>query len=132
VLLVADNCEHVVAAAGELLAALARDVPELCVLATSREPFGTDVEQVFVLEPLALPGGSEPEDVRAAPAGRLCLDRARAASPMFSLDRASAPYVATICARVDGLPLAIELAAPGCAISASWSSLTGCGTSYPA
>jgi predicted ATPase/DNA-binding CsgD family transcriptional regulator len=111
VLLVADNCEHVVAAAGELLAALARDVPGLRVLATSREPFGTGVEQVFVLEPLALPGGSEPEDVRAAPAGRLFLDRAQAASPMFRLDQASAPYIATICARLDGLPLAIELAA---------------------
>jgi predicted ATPase/DNA-binding CsgD family transcriptional regulator len=111
VLLIADNCEHVVATAGELLTALARDVPELRVLATSREPFGTDAEQVFVLEPLALPGGSEPGDVRAAPAGRLFLDRARAASPMFRLDHASAPYVAAICARLDGLPLAIELAA---------------------
>src|SRR5262249_32689173 len=59
----------------------------------------------------AVPGGSEPEDVRAAPAGRLFLDRARAASPMFRLDQASAPHVATICARLDGLPLAIELAA---------------------
>ena len=110
-LLIADNCEHVLDPAGELLGALARGVPGLRVLATSREPLGLDAEQVLELGPLAVPSGPRPDDVRRSAAGLLFLDRARAAAPRFRLDEAAAPHVAAICRRLDGLPLAIELAA---------------------
>ncbi len=110
-LLVVDNCEHVLGAAGEVLGSLARGVPGLRVLATSREPLGLDVEHVLALRPLGLPAGPGVQDVRASEAGQLFLDRALAASPRFRLDEASAPHVAAICRRLDGLPLAIELAA---------------------
>ena len=111
VLLVVDNCEHVLGPAGEVLGSLARGVPGLRVLATSREPLGLDVEHVLALRPLGLPARSGAADVRASEAGQLFLDRALAASPRFGLDEASAPHVAAICRRLDGLPLAIELAA---------------------
>ena len=111
VLLVVDNCEHVLGPAGEVLGSLARGVLGLRVLATSREPLGLDAEHVLALRPLGLPAGSGAQDVRASEAGQLFLDRALAASPRFRLDEASAPHVAAICRRLDGLPLAIELAA---------------------
>jgi predicted ATPase/DNA-binding CsgD family transcriptional regulator len=111
VLLVVDNCEHVLGPAGEVLGSLARGVLGLRVLATSREPLGLDVEHVLALRPLGLPAGFGAQDVRASEAGQLFLDRALAASPRFRLDEASAPHVAAICHRLDGLPLAIELAA---------------------
>ena len=69
-LLVADNCEHVLGPAGEVLGSLARGVPGLRVLATSREPLGLDVEHVLALRPLGLPAGSGAQDVRASEAGR--------------------------------------------------------------
>jgi predicted ATPase/DNA-binding CsgD family transcriptional regulator len=111
VLLVIDNCEHVAGAAGEVLGALAGSVPGLRVLATSRTPLGVPAEHVLPVRPLEVPTGTTPEDVRACAAGQLFLDRALAASPRFGLDEASAPYVAAICRRLDGLPLAIELGA---------------------
>jgi predicted ATPase/DNA-binding CsgD family transcriptional regulator len=111
VLLVIDNCEHVAAAAAAALGALARAVPGLHLLATSREPLGIDAENVLALAPLGLPAGSHLEDVLASAAGQLFLDRARAASSRFRPDDTCAPHVAAICRRLDGLPLAIELAA---------------------
>ena len=110
-LLVVDNCEHVADAAGDVLGALAGGIPGLRVLATSRTPLGVDAEHVLPVRPLGVPAGTTPEDVRACAAGQLFLDRALAASPQFCLDEASAPYVGAICRRLDGLPLAIELAA---------------------
>jgi predicted ATPase/DNA-binding CsgD family transcriptional regulator len=110
-LLVADNCEHVADAAADALGALVRGIPALHVLATSRMPFGLDAERVVPLRPLPLPAGTTLQEVRASAAGRLFLDRALAASPRFRVDQASAPHVAAICRRLDGLPLAIELAA---------------------
>jgi predicted ATPase/DNA-binding CsgD family transcriptional regulator len=110
-LLVADNCEHVLAAAADVLDSLVSTASGLRVLATSREPLGIGAERVYPVEPLPLPAGRSPADVRASAAGRLFLDRAQAASPGFRLDETSAPQVADICARLDGLPLAIELAA---------------------
>lgn len=111
VLVIVDNCEHVAGTAGAVLGALAGAVPGLRLLATSREPLGIDAENVFALSPLGVPAGPHLEDVRASAAGRLFLDRALAASSRFRLDEASAPHVAAICRRLDGLPLAIELAA---------------------
>ncbi len=110
-LLVADNCEHVLAAAGAVLGPLVSAVTGLRVLATSREPLGAGGERLFPVGPLGLPAGQSPAEVQASAAGQLFLDRARAASPGFRLDEASAPHVAGICAQLDGLPLAIELAA---------------------
>lgn len=105
-LLVLDSCEHLIAAAGELVARLLPACPGLHVLATSREPLGVGGEVTLALAPLAVPDGGGPSD-----ALRLFWDRARAAAP--SVD-ASAPVraaAAAVCRRLDGLPLAIELAA---------------------
>lgn len=97
-LLVIDNCEHVVEAVRVLVVELARSCPELSVLASSREPLGVDGERVLRLEPLG-----------ADPAVALFLDRAAAAGRSF--DDAELDAVAEICAQVEGLPLGIELAA---------------------
>ncbi|MEV4163864.1 BTAD domain-containing putative transcriptional regulator [Nonomuraea dietziae] len=103
VLLVLDNCEHVVEAAAELARLLLRAAPGLRVLATSQEPLGLAGEAVFLVEPL-----------EAADAVRLFAQRAAAAAPGFSLDgatRETLEAVAEICRRLDGIPLALELAA---------------------
>ncbi|RFU39392.1 hypothetical protein DZF91_22640, partial [Actinomadura logoneensis] len=99
VLLVLDNCEHVVEEAAELVAILLAAAPGLRVLATSREPLAVDGETVYQVEPLG-------ED----DAVRLFAERAAASAPGFSLDRDRAA-VAEICRRLDGIPLALELAA---------------------
>jgi predicted ATPase/DNA-binding CsgD family transcriptional regulator len=110
-LLVADDCDLVTEAAAEQLTALVRAVPGLRVLATSRQPLGVAEEQLLPVPPLACPAGDDPDAVLRSGAGRLFLDRARTASPRFRLDAAAAAQVAGICRRLDGLPLAIELAA---------------------
>jgi predicted ATPase/Tfp pilus assembly protein PilF len=117
-LLVVDNCEQVIGAApllGRLLAA----APELEVIATSREPLRITGEHEYQVSPLPLPdlaalprsAARRLEALAANPAVALFVDRARAVRPGFSLDAASAEAVAAICAQLDGLPLAIELAA---------------------
>ena len=110
-LLVADDCDQVTGAAAEQLTALVRAVPGLRVVATSRQPLGVSEEQVLPVPPLACPAGAGLAAVQQSEAGRLFLDRARAASPQFRLDEGAAAHVADICRRLDGLPLAIELAA---------------------
>ena len=99
-LLVVDNCEHVLAPAARLVAEIVQRCPEVAVLATSREALGVDGEQLWPVPPLGA------EDATA-----LFVQRARAATPDFRLDRDAAEAVAAICARLDGLPLGIELAA---------------------
>ncbi|RMI43843.1 AfsR/SARP family transcriptional regulator [Actinomadura harenae] len=99
ILLVLDNCEHVVEEAAELVALLLAAAPGLRVLATSREPLAVDGETVYQVEPLG-------ED----DAVRLFAERAAASAPGFSLDR-DRDAVAEICRRLDGIPLALELAA---------------------
>ncbi|WP_406640025.1 BTAD domain-containing putative transcriptional regulator [Amycolatopsis sp. WGS_07] len=109
-LLVLDNCEHVIAAAARLVAQLLPACPGLRVLATSREPLGITGEQLAPVPRLAVP----PPDAEAAetyPAVRLFLDRARASDPAFRLTDETTPDVIRICAALDGLPLALELAA---------------------
>jgi predicted ATPase/DNA-binding CsgD family transcriptional regulator len=113
-LLVVDNCEHVVAEAAELVAGLLAAGGQLRVLATSREPLGVPGEVSYQVQPLAVPAAGD--SGRAATAGtydavRLFTDRAAAASPGFTLTDSVAPAVAALCQRLDGLPLAIELAA---------------------
>lgn len=109
-LLVLDNCEHVVEACAALVEVLVRNCPPLSVLATSRQPLGMAGEAVWRVPPLELPASSALESA-ASPAVTLFCHRAAAAQPGFSVDSESAPVVAEICRRLDGLPLAIELAA---------------------
>ena len=112
-LVVLDNCEHLLAVApdvGQLLAAC----PRLRVLATSRERLRLSAEQEFPVPPLAMPGPAEVADLgclAANPSVALLLDRARRANPGFDLTSANARLLATACVRLEGLPLAIELAA---------------------
>lgn len=101
--LLLDNCEHIRSAAAELCERLLLDAPEVRVLATSQVPLGVPGEVTFELAPLALGVDSE--------AVRLFVDRARRARRSFSTDPETVEHIATLCAQLDGLPLAIELAA---------------------
>ena len=110
--LILDNCEHLVDAAARLAHRLLAECPGLTVLATSRKPLGITGETVLPVGPLAVaPAGSPAADALAWPAVRLFADRAAAARPGFTVDDANAPAVVEVCRRLDGLPLAVELAA---------------------
>jgi predicted ATPase/DNA-binding SARP family transcriptional activator len=113
-LLVLDNCEHLLDACARLTAGLLRGCPDVVVLATSREPLRVGGEVTWRTPSLALP------DLRHLPSlgelaelesVRLFLERAKDAAPGFELDATTAPAVAEICVRLDGMPLALELAA---------------------
>jgi predicted ATPase/DNA-binding SARP family transcriptional activator len=112
-LLVLDNLEHVLAAAADM-AALLSAAQQLTVLATSREPLGVAGEVLYMVPPLPLPsaGSSDPTRVRESDAVRLFLERAAAAAPALTVSDHDAAILAGICRRLDGLPLALELAAP--------------------
>ena len=115
-LLILDNCEHVVAAAARLADALLRNCPRLRILTTSREPLGSAGETTWRVPSLTSPppsGADESslERVAGYEAARLFIDRARAARPHFTATDRDAPALAEICRRLDGIPLAIELAA---------------------
>ncbi|MCA1705881.1 MAG: adenylate/guanylate cyclase domain-containing protein [Actinobacteria bacterium] len=110
-LLILDNLEHLLDAAADV-SALAASAPSLKVLVTSREALRTEGEREFPIPPLALPvSGEEPGDIFASPAIKLFVARAQAVRPGFTVAPEAAADVARICRRVDGLPLAIELAA---------------------
>jgi len=98
--LVIDNCEHVIAACADLARTLLLRCPRLRIVATSREPLGIPGERVWPVPPIA-----------ADDAVRLFAERAAAADPTFALTDENRPAVAEICQRLDGIPLAIELAA---------------------
>lgn len=113
-LLLLDNCEHLVTACAHLVALLLGSCPGVMVLATSREPLGLTAENVLQVPPLSLPDVSlalDPHSVLRSEAARLFVERAVAADNTFRLTELNAQALATICARLDGLPLAIELAA---------------------
>jgi predicted ATPase/class 3 adenylate cyclase len=111
-LLVLDNCEHLLDASGRLAAGILADCPEVRVLATSREALAVPGEQVWPLRSLDLPGpGSGLEAVTASASVRLFFERAASARPGFALSETNVAAVVEICQRLDGIPLAIELAA---------------------
>ena len=111
-LLVLDNCEHLVEAAGALAEAISHACPDVAILATSREALAVEGELLRPLGPLLIPTDLEaPVDQAAAASVRLFVDRARAVRPDFDLESSSLAAVVDICRRLDGVPLAIELAA---------------------
>ena len=111
-LLVLDNCEHVVETVAMLVDRILRSCPRVSIIATSREPLAVPGEHVWTVEPLAVPAPDVPfEELAAIPSIALFLERARAADLRFDLDSTTAPAVVEICRRLDGIPLAIELAA---------------------
>jgi len=114
VLLVLDNCEHLLDACAALVDALVQSSPELRVLATSRQPLGLPGEHTFVVPPLSVPdfdAADSIEEVLRYDAINLFVTRAEAVLPVFSLTKHNAAAVTALCARLDGLPLAIELSA---------------------
>jgi len=114
VLLILDNCEHLIETCAKMADTLVRSCPNVSILATSREPLGIAGETVYRLAPLALPI-PEPQPVVETlsqyESVRLFIDRAVAGQPAFTVTNLNAPAVAQICACLDGIPLAIELAA---------------------
>jgi predicted ATPase/DNA-binding winged helix-turn-helix (wHTH) protein len=112
-LLLLDNCEHVVDAAARMIDSLLRNNPSASVIATSREPLRAEGEWVYPVPPLAVPAEARlnGEDPLRYGAVRLFVERARAAAPFPSPNARKVAVVAEICRRLDGIPLAIELAA---------------------
>ena len=117
-LLVLDNCEHVIAAATTMAEALLRANPAAHLIATSTEPLRAEAEWVYPLPPLAVPArnAQEGDDLLRCGAARLFVERVRAAEPHFEPDQRSAATIASICRQLDGIPLAIELAAARAAV----------------
>jgi predicted ATPase len=114
VLVVLDNCEHVIAASAELVDTILRAAPHVTVLATSREPLRLTGEVVFRVPSLTIPNPDRllsPNELLRYESVRLFVDRAVAVVPGFEIDDRTAGHVAHICFRLDGLPLALELAA---------------------
>jgi non-specific serine/threonine protein kinase len=113
-LLVLDNCEHLLAACADLAAAVLRACPQVRILATSREGLRVPGETLSRVPSLSLPDARRfptPEDLVLYEAVRLFVDRATATAPEFGVTSENAPAVAQVCQRLDGIPLAIELAA---------------------
>ena len=113
-LLVLDNCEHLLEAVARLVDKMLDSCPRLRILATSREALGVEGEIRWVVPPLSVPelqGTPSPEELEAYESVRLFVERARGHDPSFSLSPHSALVVAEICRMLEGIPLAIELAA---------------------
>ncbi len=112
-LLVIDNWEHLITACAQLTEHLLRACPNLKILAASREPLAIGGETVYLVSTLSLPDPNEssPTQLLQSEAVRLFVERARAVKPGFVLTKQNARAVASICQRLDGIPLAIELAA---------------------
>jgi predicted ATPase len=113
-LIVLDNCEHVVEAAAALADNVLREAPDVLLLATSREPLGSESERVHRLSPLEAPPASamlSVADALAFPAVELFAERAMASLDTFELEDADMPIIGDLCRRLDGIPLAIELVA---------------------
>jgi predicted ATPase len=114
-LLVLDNAEHLLKGCAHLVDEIVRRCPDIAVLVTSRERLGITGELTYRVPSLTVPGTNEtltPETISPYEGVRLFVDRARLVRPGFDLTAENVPSVASICARLDGMPLAIELAAP--------------------
>ena len=114
VLLVLDNCEHLVDPCAALADSLLRSCPDVRILATSRQPLHVDGEHVLAVLPLSTPeatSSNAAESLGRSPAVQLFVERASAIQPEFDLNARNATAVGEICRRLDGIPLAIELAA---------------------
>jgi predicted ATPase len=113
-LIVLDNCEHLLAPSASLAHSLLRSCPGLCVLATSREPLGVDGEHVYRVPSLSLPEPGQilvPEQARRFDAVQLFVERAVAHDSTFHLSVDNAETLVSLCRELDGMPLVIELAA---------------------
>ncbi|WP_026930827.1 BTAD domain-containing putative transcriptional regulator [Glycomyces tenuis] len=111
-LLVLDNCEHVIESAAAVAHRLLGECRRLRILATSREPLGITGEALWPVAPLALPAeGADSSEIESAPAVRLLLDRASAVRGDLTADARTLATMARVCRALDGMPLAIELAA---------------------
>ena len=112
-LVVLDNCEHLIEACAQVAERVLRSAPRTRFLATSRERLGVAGEALLAVPPLGVPGPQElaPGQIAQSEAVQLFADRATAVQPAFVLDEGTAAAVARICRRLDGIPLAIELAA---------------------
>lgn len=110
-LVVLDNCEHLIEACAALAARLVQACHAVTVLATSREPLRVEGETTWTVPSLSLPEERTTASLARCESARLFADRARSSQPMFAITEDDAPAVAEICARLDGIPLAIELAA---------------------
>src|ERR1035438_3879090 len=112
-LVVLDNAEHVLGAAAKLADVMMRSCPRACLLVTSREPLGVSGEHIFRVPPLAVPPAdlAAPGRLAAFESVQLFAERAVLYRRGFSLDTANAAAVAAVCVRLDGIPLALELAA---------------------
>ncbi|MCB0727574.1 MAG: tetratricopeptide repeat protein, partial [Ignavibacteriae bacterium] len=114
VLLILDNCEHLVTACAELAERLLSSCPKLKIIATSREALNCRGEQTYRIPPLSLPDPglkNTPEHLLQFESIRLFVERALAVNPKFRVTNENAPALAEVCSRLDGIPLAIELAA---------------------
>ena len=111
-LLILDNCEHVIESAAAFAHRVLGECPRLRILATSREPLGITGEALWLVEPLALPSeDASPGEIESSPAVRLLRDRARAVRKDLTTDAHTSTIMARVCRALDGIPLAIELAA---------------------
>ncbi|MFI9504978.1 BTAD domain-containing putative transcriptional regulator [Nocardia sp. NPDC052566] len=111
-LLILDNCEHLIEAAAAFAHRVLGECRRVRILATSREPLGITGEALWQVEPLALPAeAADPGEIAAAPAVQLLRDRARAVRGELETDAATLSTMARVCRALDGMPLAIELAA---------------------
>ena len=113
-LLVLDNCEHLLAACAQVAEKLLLGSPRLKILATSREPLGLAGETTFLVPSLSLPESTHsllPSDLTGYDAPTLFLERARSVLPSFTVTEQNMPAILQVCQRLDGIPLALELAA---------------------
>lgn len=111
-LLVWDNCEHLAESCADLASLLLKSCPEVRLLCTSRQAIGVPGEAAWVVPSLSYPAvGTNETDIDRYESVRLFVDRSAAASPGFNLTKVNSPAIAAICSRLEGIPLAIELAA---------------------
>jgi non-specific serine/threonine protein kinase len=112
-LLLLDNCEHLIGACADLAEGLLRACPYLCILVTSREALSCEGETVWRVPSLTVPDPwlTGPTAVAGSDAAHLFVERARAAQPGFGVTAANTPAVVQVCRRLDGIPLALEMAA---------------------